>query len=334
MVCRVIYKVLITLLICFIWVGECFSSPTQILVTDKLGRKITVSVPVKRAIIAITPELIPALNLWNQVVGVSDWAERYCGVYRAFVLGGLKKKKPTVGTGISLNIERILKLKPDIVITWSYNTKVIKFLENEGIKVIAIWPDTLSELYQVIRLYGKLFGKEKRAEEVINEMNKMFNFIKSRVSTVPSYKKKKILHLEDKPTTVLGRIGVTNDIIKIIGGINVAENINARYARVSIERIIKWNPDVIFIWGYAGYNESWLYNNSQWRFVKAVKNHQVYKLPHWSSWSPRLAIIALYMAMKVYPEQFKDVNFEKIVDSFYKKVFGISYYVVKSYEKY
>jgi len=44
--------------------------------------------------------------------------------------------------------------------------------------------------------------------------------------------------------------------------------------------------------------------------------------------------MALYMAIKLYPEQFKDVNFENVADRFYQKVFGISYYKVRQYEGY
>lgn len=332
MVCRSFYKILVFFIILFYWSKSCFAS--VITVTDKLGRKVSVSVPVKRAIIAITHELIPALNLWDQVVGVSDWAERYCDVYRVFVFGGLKQKKPTVGQGTSLNVEAILKLNPDIVITWSYNKDVISFLEKRGIKVIAIYPETISELYEVIRLHGKLFGKEKRAEEIIKETEKMLNLIRKRVSAIPYYEKRKVLHLGGKPTTVSGKIGITNDVIELIGGINVGKEINARNADVSVERIIKWNPDIIFIWGSAGYDENWIYNNSQWRFIKAVRERKVYKLPRWSTWSPRLAPIALYMAIKTYPEYFKDINFEKEIDGFYKKIFGISYHVARKYEVY
>ncbi len=332
MVYRTFYKILVILTILFGLIKYGFTS--VITVTDKLGRKVSVSVPVKRAIVVITYELIPALNLWDQVVGVSDWAEKNCSLYRAFVFGKLKQIKPTVGTGINVNVEAILKLNPDVVITWSYNTEVINFLEKRGIKVIAIWPESLPELYEVIRLHGKLFGKEKRAEEVIKEMNRMFNLINSKISKIPYDKRKKVLHIGGKPTTVSGRLGVIHDIIELIGGLNVAKEINARNAEVSIEKIIKWNPDIIFIWGSAGYDENWLYNNLQWRFVKAVRERQVYKLPHWSTWSPRLASIALYMAIKAYPEYFKDINFEKEVNNFYKKIFGISYYIVKKYEKY
>lgn len=324
-------KLILFLIFILILVYESWAFSIEL--TDALGRRVTVKVPVKRAVIAITPELIPALDIWDQVAGVSDWAEKSCSIYQAFVFSGLKPRKPTVGTGTNLNIEAILKLKPDVVITWSYNNKVIEFLASKGVKTIAIWPETIEELYEVIRLHGKLFGKEKRAEMVISEMERMFKFIRERSSKIPYSQRKRVLHLGGKPTTVSGRIGITNDVIELIGGINVGGEINARNADVSVEKIIHWNPDVIFIWGSAGYDESWLYNNSQWRFVKAVRNRQVYKLPHWSSWSPRLAPIALYMAIKTYPELFKDINFEEVVDKYYQKVFGISYAEVKKYEK-
>ncbi|MGC9142116.1 MAG: ABC transporter substrate-binding protein [Caldimicrobium sp.] len=331
MVCRAYLKILgLALLLLFSQVEFGFSS--TLTVTDVLGRKVTVKVPVKRAIIAITPELIPALDIWDQVAGVSDWAEKSCGVYRPFIYQNLKTKKPTVGRGMDLNVEATLKLNPDVVITLAYNTRVIEFLESKGIKVIAIWPETIKDLYEVIRLHGKLFGKEKRAEIVIAEMEKMFNFIKERTAKIPSSKRKKILHLLGKPNTVSGRIGITNDVIELIGGINVGKEINARNAEVSMEKIVSWNPEVIFIWGFAHYDEAWIYHNSQWRYIKAVKEKRVYKLPSWSTWSPRLAPFALYMAIKTYPELFSDINFEKIADDFYQKVFGISYYLVKKYE--
>ena len=331
MVCRAFIKVL-TLFFSFLWVGVLYASTLAF--TDKLGRVVRVDVPVKRAVLVITPELIPAMNLWNQVAGVSRWAEETCDLYKAIIRENPSYKRTTVGTGADVNVEAVLKLNPDIVITWTYNPDTIRFLEQKGLKVIGIFPESLEELYEVIRMHGKIFGKEKRAEEIIAEMEGIFSLIKSRASKIPPEKRKKVLHLLGKPTTVTAKLGVVNDVINIIGGINPAGSINSRNTDVSIERMVQWNPDVIFIWGNAGYNEAWLYGNSQWRFVKAVRERKVYKLPRWSTWSPRVAPIALYMAMRVYPEQFKDVNFERVADRFYQRVFGISYYKVKQYEGY
>lgn len=329
MVCRAYIKILVFLI--FIpWVEVCYASTLTL--TDKLGRTVTVNAPVKRAVIVITYELIPALNLWDQVVGVGRWAEENCDVYKAIVKANPIFKRITVGAGSDLNVEVVLKLDPDIVITWMFKPDTIRFLEEKGIKIIGIYPESLSELYQVMRMHGKLFGEEKRTEEVIREMEKIFQLIKNRVSKIPLDKRKKVIHLGGKPTTVSCGTGVANDVIEIAGGINPAGSIKQRNMDVSIERIIQWNPDVIFIWGSAGYNESWLYNNSQWRFVSAVKEKRVYKLPRWSTWSPRLAPIALWMAIKIYPEYFFDISFERITEEFYIRVFGISYWMVKEFE--
>jgi len=317
-------------LLVFLLIGKiCLAS--SLVVKDKRGKKIKVSVPVRRAVIVISYELIPALNIWDQVVGVSSWANDVCGIYRAFVHMRRDLKKEEVGAGISLNIEQILKLNPDLIITWDYNRESIRFLEEKGLKVIAIYPESIKELYDVIRMQGKIFGKEKRAERVIGEMEKIFGLIRKRVKGIR--KRKKVIHLGGKPTRVSCGIGLTDEIIRLIGGINPAGVIKKRYADVSIERIIKWNPDVIFIWGAAGYDEKWIYGNSQFRFINAVKKRRVFKLPEWSTWSPRLSLIALYMAKKTYPDVFSDIDFEKVADRFYRSVFGISFFEVEKYER-
>jgi len=332
MVCRAIYKILSLWILVNLLTRIVFA--TTYTFTDKRGKKIIIDIPIKRAVIVISYELIPALDLWNQVVGVSVWAEKDCDIYKAFIKLNPDFKKPTVGAGINLNIETILKLKPDLIITWTYVPQVVNYLESKGFKVFTIHPDNLAEFYQVLRIYGKLFGKEKKAEETIKEMKKIFNLIKRRITNIPPEKRKKILHLGGKPTTVSAGIGITNDLINLIGGINPASVIKKRNVEVSVEKILVWNPDVIFIWGNAGYNENWLFENLQWKHIKAVRMRQVYKLPDWSTWSPRVALVALYMAIKAYPEYFKDIDFEKIADNFYRKIFGISYYYVKKYEKY
>ncbi|MFN3921696.1 MAG: ABC transporter substrate-binding protein [Caldimicrobium sp.] len=331
MVWRAYLKILI---ICVILYWTCTGHAGTIVITDKLGRAVTVKVPVKRAVDLIMYELVPALDIWGEVIGVSRWAEENCGVYKAIVYKKPSLKKRGVGAASDLNFEELISLNPDVIITWSFNRATVSFLEKKRFKVIAVWPESLEELYEVMRMYGKLFGKEKRVEFVIGEMDKLFKLIQERVKKIPHNQVKKVLHLGGTPNRVSAAQTVINNIIKIIGGTNPAEAINQRYIDVSAEKIVSWNPDVIFIWGSARYDEATLYNNSQLRSVKAVKERKVYKLPRWSTWSPRLAIIALYMAMKVYPEIFNDLSFEKVADEFYKKVFNVSFREVVNFEGY
>lgn len=331
MVYRIYHKILVLLFLLF-WVEGGWTSTLE--VTDHLGRKVTIQVPVKRAVVVIAYELIPALDIWDSVVGVSRWAVENCGVIKTWMQRDRTKQKTSVGEATDLHLETLYKLKPDVVITWGYYPKLLNFLEQKGIRVIAINPEGLTDLYETIRLFGKIFGREKRAEEVISEMEKMFQFIRERVRDLPSVKRRKVLYLGGTLTRVYGKIGVISDVIQIIGAKNVAEDLPVRYADVSVERIIQWNPDVIYIWGNAKYDESWIYGNSQWQILKAVKKREVYKLPKWSSWSPKLAPLALLMATKTYPELFKDINFESKVDEFYRRVFGVSFREVRNHESF
>src|SRR5208337_4485068 len=113
-----------------------------------------------------------------------------------------------------------------------------------------------------------------------------------------------------------------------IGGLNAASEIGDRNADVPLEKIIRWNPDVIFIWGSAKYKVSDILDNPQWKHINAVKIGRVFKAPEWSTWSPRLAPVALWMAMRTYPELYKDINFNDCMEKFFQNVFGISYRTV------
>ena len=317
---------LVLLLLAISWTAQA----ATITCRDKLGRTVSVNTPVKRVVFFITYELIPALDIWERVVGVGIWA--YDNDLMRATKPNIANILPSTGCGTDINIEALLKLKPDLVITWTFKPETISFMEKNGLKVIAIYPESLFELYDVMRLHGRLFGKEKRMEYCISEMENIFKIIKERVSRIPDHKRKKVLWLGGKPTTVSCGVGITNDVFKLIRAINPASSIPQGNADVPMERIIAWNPDVVFIWGNASYGVQSILRSPQWRFIRAVKEGRVYKAPQWSTWAPRLALIALWMAMKTYPEYFRDINFERIIDDFYRKVFGIPYRMVEKIE--
>ena len=94
------------------------------------------------------------------------------------------KKIPSVGTADTVNIEVLLALHPDLVITWSYKPEVDDFLVRRGLKVISVYPDSLEELYAVLDLCGRLFRKEDRAREIRSLMEKSFAATASKVSQI------------------------------------------------------------------------------------------------------------------------------------------------------
>jgi iron complex transport system substrate-binding protein len=270
-----------------------------------------------------TYELSAALGVWDRIAGISRYA--YENDLMLAVKPDIAKTIPSAGSGADVNIEALLKLKPDLVITWTFKPDSIRFMEEKGLKVIALYPESIAELYAAMRLQGKLFGKEKKVERSISGMEKIFTLIRQRTAKIPREKRKKAIWLGGKPTTVSGGIGINNNLIGMMHGINPAAEMKDRSADVSVERMIAWNPEVIFIWGSAKYGPGDLLNSPQWRHVDAAKRGRIFKAPKWSTWSPRLAVVALWMAMKTYPDSFRDISFEKISEDFYQSVYGISY---------
>jgi iron complex transport system substrate-binding protein len=297
---------------------------------DKMGRTVTIQTPVRRAVLYETYELIPMTGAWGQVAGISRFA------YDNDLLLAVKpdiRKIPDAGSAFDINTEVLLKLKPDVVLTWTIDRKTVHFLEQKGLPVLAVYPESIDELYEIMRLQGKLFGKEKQVESAIVKMEKMFNLIRTRVAKIPPAARKKALYLTGKQTRVNGRIGITHDLFTMMGLENSARELGERSTDVSLEKIIGWNPDVIYIWGNARYSAADLIKNPQWRHIRAIKQRDVHKAPKWGTWSPRLAPIALWMAATAYPQQFKDINVTKTIDRFYRDVYGIPYAKVTQIER-
>jgi iron complex transport system substrate-binding protein len=299
--------------------------------TDKLGRVVDIRVPVSRAAIFQTYELVPALDIWDKVVGIGRYA--YDNDLMKATRPDIERTIPSAGSGTDVNIEVLLKLKPDAVITWSFKPDTVRFMEAKGLKVIGISPESLAELYEVMRLHGRLFGKEERAAECIAEMEKVFQVVKDKASAIPAESRRKVLWLLGKPTTVSCGAGVSSDLIRLAGGVNPASTIMQASADVSMEQILAWNPDLIFIWGHAGYSAKSILDSPQWRSIKAVSEGKVIKAPMWSTWSPRIAPLVLWMAAKTYPEHFGDIDMERSLEDFFQKLYGISYEKVTKFER-
>jgi iron complex transport system substrate-binding protein len=296
---------------------------TAMEVVDHLGREVTVRVPARRVVLLEGYELLPTLGTWGQVAGLSRYA--FDNDLLAAARPNLRQEVADAGTAMAVNAESLLRLRPDLVLTWTVDPDAVRFLAARGLTVVSIYPESLAQLYETTRLIGRVFGAEPRAEAALARMEEIFQLIRRHVAGIPPAQRKKALWLLGKPTTVGGGTGVTQDVFALAGLVNGAAGARQRTVEASPELLLTWRPDVIFIWGSAGYGRKELVESQQWRFVPAVRSRQVFKAPKWSTWSPRLAPVALWMAARAYPERFADVDVDRVIDRFYRDVYGLSY---------
>lgn len=186
------------------------------------------------------------------------------------------KEKEKVGTALEVNLEKVVSLKPDLVLATSLtNPEAKEKLANLGIKVIT-FPEvrSFSQICEHFLELGRIVGKEKEAVEIIGIAKDKVGSIKKRTQNLQ--RPKVFIQIGTRPLVTATGDSFINDFIELAGGINSTQGSkNMLYSR---ERVLVDNPDVIIIvtMGIDGDGEKRIWQ--QFQSLKAVKNNQIYIL--------------------------------------------------------
>lgn len=201
------------------------------------------------------------------------------------------KKKIKVGTVLNADIERIVSLKPDLIIAGSLsNPSEIKKLKKLGLNIrIFREPSGFEELAGQFLELGELLGRKKKAEEILKAAKGKVTVITNKKNTVP--KPKVLVQLGINPLFAATGKSFVNDYITLAGGVNIAEK--AKSGLYSMERVIKDNPDVIIIadMGIEGKTEILRWNKYQ--SINAVRDGRIYIFDSYDIGSPTPEIFAV-----------------------------------------
>ena len=233
-----------------------------------------------------------------------------------------------VDTSFVVNVEELLKLNPDVVFQWNYMDDEIAKMEEAGIKVVALQYGTLDDLETWIRIIGKMFQKEDRAEELITYFNENVDEVTEKISTLSEDEYSNILILSDN-LKVTGT-GFANYWVEKSGAINPAKDLSGEALNVNMEQIYEWNPSIIYIGNFTELQPSDLTDNKlegqDWSVVDAVQNKQVYKIPiggyRWDPPGIETPLMVKWLAKIQHPELFEDMDMYEEVSKFYKDVYN------------
>ncbi|TPH86137.1 ABC transporter substrate-binding protein [Helicobacter pylori] len=299
--------------------GVANASNQEIKVKDYFGEQ-TIKLPVSKiAYIGSYVEVPAMLNVWNRVVGVSDYAFKD-DIVKA-TLKDLKRIKSMSSDHVAaLNVELLKKLSPDLVVTFVGNPKAVEHAKKFGISFLSFQETTIAEAMQAMQAQAAVL--EIDASKKFAKMQETLDFIAERLKNV---KKKKGVELFHKANKISGHQAISSDILEK-GGI---DNFGLKYVKfgradISVEKIVKENPEIIFIWWVSPLTPEDVLNNPKFSTIKAIKNKQVYKLPTMDIGGPRAPLISLFIALKAHPEAFKGVDINAIVKDYYKVVFDLN----------
>lgn len=194
-------------------------------------------------------ETLFALGLGDRVVGVSS----YCR-YPAAAL-----RLPKVGSFMRPETELIARLRPDLVIVHAGPHAVPQQLAALGIASLTVDRGTLTDVYSSIRAIGKAIAADDRAARLVEELEGQLAAIRADAATRPV--RKVLVIVGRQPGTLadlvaVGRGSYLNDLVRMAGGRNVLDGTGLpEYPRISMETVIRLDPDVIVDAGDMGETE-------------------------------------------------------------------------------
>ena len=272
-------------------------------VKDQMGREVVIEKEPER-IISLAPsntEILFALGLGGKVVGVTD----YCDYPEE------AKQKEKIGGFADPNMEKVLALKPDLVLATSMHEQPVRKLEELQIPVLVLNPKNIDEVLDALLLVGKVTNREKQAEELVANLKSRVESIEEKVSSIPEDKRPKVFYeLWPSPITSAGPGTFVHDLIENAGGINVASDAAKSYPEYSQEMIIEKNPDIIIFSHHGSSNQTKedIIKRPGWENVKAIKEGKVYYVDEniIQRPTPRLVDGLEQFAKIIHPEIFKD----------------------------
>ena len=207
--------------------------------TDELGRSVRV-VENPQRIVSLAPsvtETLFALGLSDRIAGVTS----YCDYPPE------AKTKEQIGDTLKPSIEKIIALKPDLVIASiaSQLESFVQKLEGAGIPVYVSSPRNLEETINSIQAIGNLTGAADKAKDLTATLRARIEQVHKRVAG--DNKPSVFVMLGSEPLITIGGLSFINDLIQQAGGRSISEDEKSDYPQYSLEKVIARKPEVIFL---------------------------------------------------------------------------------------
>lgn len=312
-------------------------------ITDHAGRELEIPDKIDRVVIDQVP-ILSTYMAYNE--GKAPYIVGYAGSLKQVISNTvlqdiapeLLDTTNTVQGQSDINVEEIIKLKPDVIFYNAKNQDRYEKLAKTGVPCVGFVTMGADSPADPINRYGEWL---KLLEDVFDEKGKMDDFlgagddivkdVEKRIATVPEDKRPSamILWKYVEGTPIVAGKGTFGDFwLKRLGVKNVAQDAKG-YAKVNVEEIYKWNPDILYLDGpgLLDIKRSDVYNNSVEGFdfsnLKSVKDKRVYNsklgMWNWLTPNPDAPLVLAWLASETYPEAFQDYDLNKLIKDYYLK---------------
>jgi iron complex transport system substrate-binding protein len=197
------------------------------------------------------------------MAGRTRWADYPPGVERI----------PSIGDGLSPNVEMIVSRHPDLVVFYASpsNDAAIRQLEGVGVATVSLRTDGLADLVRATRVLGSVTGHEDTADSLISGLSKEIDSLQSDLRG--SERVSVLMVAWDNPPIVIGAESFLSEIVELAGGSNVFADVERPSITTSIEAITERDPDVVLVAADSGL-PPWI-SRPEWQSVPAVRERRL-----------------------------------------------------------
>jgi iron complex transport system substrate-binding protein len=203
---------------------------------DDAGRKLYVA-KVPQRVVSLAPsitEMLFALGLDEQVVGVTEFCDFPAGA----------AGKPKVGYA-NPNLESLIALRPDMIVAPRefHRANVLAKLDELKIPVFLLEATSLENIFSHIHQLGRIFDRSPTAHAMTQAMRQRMVEIIGRAEHLP---RTRVLYvINSQPLISVGPGSYIHQMIGLVGGINIASGASAAYPRLTMETVLKEDPEIL-----------------------------------------------------------------------------------------
>lgn len=240
-------------------------------IIDAGGASIVLTQPARR-IVSLAPhvtELLFALDLGDTVIGADSYSDYPLAARRI----------PRIGRAGALDIERIVALKPDLVIGWGSGNGAGQMarLRQFGIPMYLSEPRTLEDVPAELRRLSVLAGVPERGERAATAFEQGLDDLRQRYQgATPVTVFYQIWH--EPLMTVNGQHSISA-VLRVCGGRNVFADLTHLAPTVNVEAVLRADPQMIIGSGSDDTRPKWLDDWRRWTQLQAVRNEALVDVP-------------------------------------------------------
>jgi iron complex transport system substrate-binding protein len=237
-------------------------------VKDGDGNTVTLQKPAQR-IISLAPhitELLFAAGGASHVVGVVEYSD----------FPEAAKKIAQVGSSRELDLERIMALKPDLIVVWRHgeSERQIEMVRKLGIPMFQSEPQRLDDIPDDVARLGQLMGTEAAAGRTADQLRGQLADLRKRYASRSAVRS--FYQVWDQPLYTLNGRHIITDALHLCGGENIFAKLPVTAPVVSVEAVLQENPEAIFATAEKNYG-----GVSMWKAyptLAAVRNGNLFTI--------------------------------------------------------